>query len=285
MRVLVLGGSGMLGHKVYQKCREGFDTQVTMRGDRSKKGSVFDPSHILKIDHSDIEDPRSLVEKANPGVVINCIGITNPRNVIETYLVNAVFPHKLASACDLQGSKLIHISTDCVFSGRHGGYTELSVPDPTSLYGWSKLLGEIALPQCLTLRTSFIGREIVLRSKLSLLEWLFSKKGTRITGYTHAIFSGVTADRLSQLIVDIVETKCLTGGLFHVGGKPISKYNLLKRLIREFDLGITVIPDSEVKCDRSFSSSKFYRVTGFAISDWPQMIKELRINSHEDYHG
>lgn len=273
MRVLIFGANGMLGHKVYQACRERFDTWAALRGNYSRY-NLFDSDKIT---------PAPLIgasmAAAKPDVVINCLGVVKQRTNVSTremHYFNSVFPHRLAVACAPRGIYLIHISTDCVFSGRQGNYSETDRPDPVDQYGWSKLLGELHTPNCLTLRTSIIGREMHRRQ--GLLEWLISQRGKEVRGYTQALFTGMTTIALAQILVDLVAGDRRLWGLHHVGTAPLTKYILLGMLDSAYHLGVTVLSDSSapiVWYNRCLDSRRFYRVTGLTKPKWQDMLREL----------
>jgi dTDP-4-dehydrorhamnose reductase len=186
---------------------------------------------------------------------------------------NALFPHDLAAACRERGARLIHISTDCVFSGRKGGYTETDRPDPEDVYGRSKLLGEVATPGALTLRTSMIGREIA--TSRGLLEWFLAQSGGTVRGFTRAVFSGPTTPVLSRAIADVLERHQSLEGLYHLGAEPIDKHALLLALRDAFGLDVEIEPDDGVVIDRSLDSSRFREATGWAAPTWEEMVAEL----------
>ncbi len=168
----------------------------------------------------------------------------------------------------------MQISTDCVFSGLRGNYTEADLPDAVDLYGRTKLLGELNRPNCLTLRTSIVGWE--LKGRSSLLEWFASQRGSRIKGYRQAIYTGLSTSVLATLIGDLLETRHDLAGLFHVASEPISKYDLLRRLAEVLGWNdISIDPDDQFRCDRSLAGTRFEAVTGWRAPSWEQMIAGL----------
>jgi len=172
---------------------------------------------------------------------------------------------------------MIHISTDCIFSGKRGNYTEADQSDAEDLYGRTKFLGEVSYtPHTITLRTSIIGRE--LRNRLGLMEWFLAQKGT-IKGYRNAIFTGFTTDELSRIILNYVIPRTDLTGIYQVSSNPISKYDLLMLANDAFEKNITITPDDEYKCDRSLDSTRFREATGYKPPSWPEMIAELAIPS------
>ena len=279
-RILVLGGSGMLGHALLRVLGDRFEVFATVRDAAVWRGHQLlgDPGRVLG--GTEAEAPESAAEPLGllrPDAVINCIGIVKQREAaidpVASIQVNALFPHQLARQCAELGCRLIHISTDCVFSGRRGRYSEDDEPDPVDLYGRTKLLGEVVGPGCLTLRTSMIGRE--LAGEAGLLEWLVSRRGRRVDGYRNAIFSGLTTAALADVIAALVSDHGPLEGLFHVASEPISKLDLLDRLNRALDLGIEIDPADEPRCDRSLDGSRFAAATGIVVPSWASMIDGL----------
>ena len=279
--VLILGGSGMLGHKLFQTLRESFDAFVTLRaGGPPWQGYPFDPDHGRGIGGVEATDPdrvAAAINRARPEAVINCIGIVKQRAAAsapdQSMRVNARFPTLLARLCRERGCRLLHLSTDCVFSGLRGGYSEDDQPDPVDLYGRSKLLGEVAGEGCLTLRTSMIGRELAGRA--GLLEWFLCQRGGRVQGFRSAVFSGLTTAALARVIAALLSDHPGLEGLFHVASQPISKHDLLLRIDRALDLRIEIEPVNEPVCDRSLDGSRFASATGIMVPSWDSMIEGL----------
>jgi dTDP-4-dehydrorhamnose reductase len=226
----------------------------------------------------DFHTIAQVMAQVKPDVVVNCIGIVKQREearaAIPSILVNALFPHQLADLCQTQGARLIHLSTDCVFSGNRGRYTEEDLPDPVDLYGRTKLLGELNRPGCLTLRTSIIGWE--LKHRAGLLEWFAAQRGRTITGYRGATYTGLSTAALTRLIGDLLENHPDLSGLYHVASRPITKYELLVRLREAIGWhDIIIEPDDAFQCDRSLVGARFEATTGWAPPTWDAMIAEL----------
>jgi dTDP-4-dehydrorhamnose reductase len=297
MQILILGGAGMLGHKLFQRFRASPpDTACTIRGtiassalshiDRFQHGGV-----IEGIDGSDASALQSLLAQERPRVVINCIGVVKQRAAakqpIPSIEINALLPHHLAESCRRIGARLIHFSTDCVFSGRRGNYTEDDISDAEDLYGRTKYLGEIACGDALTLRTSIIGRE--LAHDESLLEWFLResprRNGTKrpaghhdhepVHGFTRAIYSGVTTNYLARVVESLIDEHPHLSGLYQVAAQPISKFDLLRLLRDAYRLDIEITPDPSLFCDRSMKGDKFARATGLVTPTWPELVDEL----------
>ena len=280
MRVLILGASGMLGHKLWQVFRDRFETWGTVRSSYQEyaRYDLFNRERLLGgVDASDISTVVRAFDKVQPHVVVNGTGIVKQspaaKDPIVGIEVNSLFPHRLAAICQASGARLIHISTDCVFSGRKGMYSEEDVPDAEDLYGRSKLLGEISGPYCLTLRTSLIGRE--LESTSGLAEWFLSNRGRRVQGYANAIFSGFSTLALASIIADVIERHPDLSNIYHVSSEPISKYQLLCLLREAFEIPIEIEPIPHLNIDRSLDSHRFRSATGYVPLSWEAMVQAI----------
>lgn len=285
LKVLILGVTGMLGHKLFNlmSMHDGFDVYGVARSIDGLTG-FFQPEMLKKIktniDGENIDSVLRTVVNIKPDVVINCIGVIKQAPAVrdhQTILsINSLLPHRLALVCRVAGARLIHISTDCVFDGHKGNYTEKDLPNATDLYGRSKSLGEIAYPNCITLRTSIIGHE--LKGKYGLIEWFLAQQG-RVKGYTKAIYSGFPTTELERIIREYVITNSKLEGLFHVSSNSISKYGLLKMVAAIYGKQIEIEPDESFICDRSLDSSLFRKTAGYIPPEWPVLIEEM----YKDY--
>jgi dTDP-4-dehydrorhamnose reductase len=270
----------MLGHKLCQALGPRFETSATFRSRPPRIESVFDRTRALvDVDAHRFETVVNSFRTAKPDVVINAVGIVKqlPEASLPTKSIelNALFPHLVDELCRSAGSRLIHVSTDCVFSGSQGNYTEADQPDAVDLYGLTKLLGEIVdSSAALTLRTSIIGREI--RTRHGLLEWFLAQAGGRVRGYAAAIFSGLTTSALSELIAQVIALRPEMRGLWHVSSEPVSKYQLLSWLDAAFGTGTTIDRDLSVRYDRSLDSNRFWEATSLNRPTWHAMIEQLR---------
>jgi dTDP-4-dehydrorhamnose reductase len=281
MRVCVLGAGGLLGHMLIRVLGETIDVYGTTRESRSISSPLarFLPQNkwIDKVDASKFESINKVFDTADFDIAINCIGLIKQRNVQTTHhemmLINAEFPHRLAQVANQRSVRVIHISTDCVFSGEKGNYVETDKPDPVDNYGKSKLLGELNDAKNLTLRTSHIGRELTIRK--SFIEWLLSQKGGQVEGYGHAIYSGLTSQELARLIRELLTTNKGLTGMFHVSSQPISKLEIINKLNELLNLKINVIADSKVQINRSLNSDKFRLATNLAPNNWDQMLSDF----------
>lgn len=278
MRILVLGASGMIGSTVLRVLSEKTDWEVfgSVRDENVKRFFSASIGERLRAG-VDVEHQDSLVrilDQIRPNVVVNCAGLTKHKPGAEDPLVsipiNTLMPHCLAGLCKLVGARLIHISTDCVFSGEKGGYVEDDFADARDVYGKSKALGEVHYPHTITLRTSTIGHE--LQSKYGLLDWFLSQEG-RCKGYTRAIFSGLPTVVFAQVVRDVVIPHTELSGLYHVAAKPIAKFDLLKLIADVYGKTIDMVPDDKLMIDRSLDARRFQSATGYVAPEWPELIK------------
>lgn len=281
MRVIVLGGGGMLGHKVWQRISAEFPAStVTLRGstaDHARTG-IFPPERT--VDGVDVRDFRRLegvLDALRPEVLVNCCGITPRRqdaaDVAACIEVNALLPHRLDRWAGRRGSRLITFSTDCVFDGTEGGCDEASPPSPRDVYGRTKLLGEVVEGNGLTLRTSFIGREIAHRTEL--LEWLLSNEGGMVRGFRGVLYTGVTTAFVASVVVKLIRERAELRGLYHLAGEAISKYELLRLARDAFRLDVEVVPDDTITLRHDLKGDRFREATGIVCPCWVELMDEL----------
>lgn len=279
MRVMVVGATGTLGHRLCLEWAERFECWGTVRGSVDEQvAELLAPTRLIAgVTADEPSTLRAAIEQARPEVVVNCVGAVKQAEAgqqpIPAIRVNSLFPHELAAACREASARMVHVSTDCVFSGDRGGYTEQDVPDATDIYGRSKLLGEVSGEGLLTLRTSLIGRE--LQSSLGLLEWLISNRGGSVKGFSRAVFSGLTTIALAAEIGAVLEEHPGLEGVWQLASEPIDKLELLTMLERELELGIEIVPDDTVIVDRSLDSSRLCRATGRQPRRWEEMVEVL----------
>jgi len=273
-----LGASGMLGNAVLRVMDEKQDWTV-FGTVRSSNVSRFFSDRIAQrlITGCNVENHDALVKvfaQVRPNVVINCIGLVkqlaDADDPLQAIPINSLLPHRLAGLCALLSARLVHMGTDCVFSGEKGGYTENDPSDAKDLYGKSKFLGEVDYPHAVTLRTSIIGHE--LQSAHSLIGWFLSQQD-RCKGYKRAIFSGLPTVALAQIIRDVVIPSPDLSGVYHVAAKPISKYDLLRLVADVYGKSIEIEPDDRLVIDRSLNADRFRQATGYVAPDWPELIK------------
>jgi dTDP-4-dehydrorhamnose reductase len=279
MRILILGGDGMLGHQLYKHLSLTHDVSVTLHQERrlyAKYGIFDDKNTYGGIDVRNTESLGGVLRDCEPDVVINAVGIIKQRKSakesIPSIEINALFPHRLALLCESINARMIHLSTDCVFAGTKGNYQENDPSDAEDLYGKSKYLGEVNENHCLTLRTSMIGEE--LSRKNSLLEWFLAQEES-IRGFKKAIFTGFTTQELARIIETLIVNYPYASGLYHVSSEPISKYDLLNMVKDGLKLPIEILPDTSFFCDRSLDSSKFRKEFNYQPPTWDEMIDEL----------
>ena len=280
MRILVLGATGMLGHKMVQELSASHNVFAACRNTNEfyKLGLNIGISDLFGFDAAgeSVEDILRFLKVTKPDWVINCIGVIKQLKAADDPLVaipiNALFPHRLDEACRQHGARLIHVSTDCVFNGKKlAPYLENDIPDAQDMYGRTKLMGEVSSTPGITLRTSIIGRE--LKGTSGLVEWFLSQKGT-IKGFSKALYTGFTTREFVN-IVKLVIDQNLGPGLYQVSSDPISKYDLLSLVRKEFNLQTEIEINDSFVCDRRLDSSRFRKLTGHLPKSWPVMIAEM----------
>ena len=286
--IIVLGASGMLGHVVCDVLSRRHRVVGLVRGSREAYAdleTLCGPRFSL-LDRVDSQNPaafRRCMDAIGADIVVNCAGLIKQRpecaDPTLALRANALLPRTLAAWCDRHSAKLIHISTDCVFSGALGYYSEAHEPDPVDLYGVSKLLGEIYEAPHLTLRTSLIGAQ--RHGTEGLFAWFLAQRGRTVKGFQKAIFSGLTTGAFAQLLLQIIDDHNDLTGLFHVASEPISKFDLLVEIERRLRLGIRIAKDDSVVCDRSLDGSRFAAATGISIHRWDAMLDELCVRQLE----
>jgi dTDP-4-dehydrorhamnose reductase len=282
-RIVVIGGAGMLGHKMFQILRERFpDTVCTTREDVRKP--PFDRVELLQgddvirgVDVMDFDRLQGTLKELRPDFIVNCVGIVKQREesrmAIPSIAINSLLPHKLAAFAGEWGGRVIHPSTDCVFDGKRGGYTEADDSSAEDLYGKSKFLGELHGDNGLTLRTSIIGRELV--EHRSLLDWFLAQKGKTVRGFGRVIYSGVTTNQLAEVVAMVIRDFPALHGLYQVVADPISKHDLLCLLRDAYQVEATITPDDHEVSDRSMKGDKFREATGYVSPPWPELVRRL----------
>ncbi len=279
MRILILGGDGMLGHRLFKHLVVRHDVRVTLRQDLEayQEYGLFTAQNAFSgVNLRGTDRLSGVINDFRPDAVINAVGVVKQRSEAQEYIpsleINSLLPHRLVEVCRPVGARLIHMSTDCVFSGKKGNYKESDPADAEDLYGRTKYLGEVYDKNCLTLRTSIIGIE--LSRKKSLLEWFLAQSGA-VKGFRNAIFSGFSTIEMSKIIeLMLVEHQEATG-LYHVSSDPISKFDLLSMIKKALNLPMEIIPDEQLKCDRSLDSARFHDEFGYRPPSWESMIDEL----------
>lgn len=281
MRVMILGISGMLGHKLWQVFKSRFETWGTTLGSFAELelfGDLFGRERVLSyIDVGNADSLVHMIATVRPDVVVNAVGIIkqmpSAKDYITSLSINSLFPHQLARLCRLANVRLIHISTDCVFSGRKGMYTEDDVADAEDLYGRTKYLGEVTEPGSLTIRTSIIGRELVTSN--SLVEWFLSNRGGTVRGFRQAIYTGFPTIVLAGIIADVIERFPNLYGLYQVASDPISKHDLLCLMRDAYGIDVRIEPDDSVRIDRSLDSTRFRQAVEYAPPSWHKLVDTM----------
>lgn len=268
MKLLILGGNGMAGHMLADYFRrQGKHHVFHTTRDKNDLGGLY-------VDADDIAGVEKLVEIVSPHCMINAMGVLNQfaeRDRIGAYHVNGFLPHRLRRAADNIHARLIHISSDCVFEGTRGGYTEEDIPDGTSVYALTKSLGEVRAPGHLTIRTSIIGPEI-RQGGIGLMEWFLAQKG-RVSGYERVMWNGVTTLELAKVIDSLLDSDL--SGLIHLAHpEPVSKYRLLQMMQSAFRKeGVEIIPEQTPVQDRTLVCTRS-DVT-VRLPSYPRMLTEL----------
>jgi len=280
-RVLILGATGMLGSALYDVLRSTYSLILAVRD--TKKIDLLQHAYGGTKEHRTIEIEalrcrekeyyaRFLHDVGTIDYVINGIGITAPfaqSNPEHTYFINGKLPHILA---DTFGSKMIHIATDGVYDGKKGAYDETAHKSPIGIYAESKSRGEPT--DCLTLRTSIIGRE--LERKTGLLEWFLRQEGKRITGYRKHLWNGITAKEFARVCDRIMSEpdRFPRSGLYHIFSTTISKYDMLVAFREKFNVECEIIPDDTSACNRTLSTIHSFNAD-LAIPSFEKMLAIL----------
>ena len=282
MKILILGSNGLVGNTItrYYFEKENYQTIAILR-DYSKLKLFHKKFHqkFLVIENIlDYEKTKKIIKSVKPDILINCLGITNkeitinPKQIEKFIIINSLFPHWLQRLCSNIDARLIHFSTDCIFSGNKGFYSEKDIPDPPDIYGRSKLLGELNYENTLTIRKSVIGHE--LETKKGLLEW-FLAQNNYVQGYKNVIFSGITVLELARLIDIYIIPRSDLKGILNISGQSISKFDFLKILANVYNKSIEIIPNESMNINRTLNGSQFNKLTGYRISPWSSLIKSM----------
>ncbi len=280
-RILILGATGMLGHTLLAELskNQNFDVFATARNLKAVAHRL-PPELIPKIrgfvDGDNFDTVIRALASIQPDIVINCIGIIKQQSLagdpLTAITVNAQLPHRISLVCRTAGARLIHISTDCVFDGVKGNYTEKDNSNATDLYGRSKFLGEVEYPHCITLRTSIIGHE--LTGRFGLIEWFLAQEG-KTRGFRKAIYTGFPTIEMARIISNYVIPNSQLSGLYQVSSEPISKYELLKLVAEKYQKNIEIEPYDDFYLDRSLDSSRFRGITGYNPPGWPDLVDKM----------
>lgn len=282
MNILILGANGLIGHTVFRYLRK--KTAFTVYGTIRNSGlrnyfDALDQNCIFpEVECGHFDSLAPILSLIKPNIVINCVGITKHKPSSENPLIaipiNSLLPHQISEYCKLFNARLIHISSDCVFSGMEGGYSEDDLPNATDLYGKSKALGEVSdAKNTITLRTSTIGHE--LGTTFGLLEWFLSQNDSCV-GFNRAIFSGLPTIELARVIAEFVIPNKDLHGLYNLAGEPIAKYELLKLIAHLYKKSINIDLDDKFSINRSLDSRKFEVATGYTPPKWEALINSMK---------
>ncbi len=281
MKILVFGSTGMLGHTLvkYLQSQKYIKIEFTARDERKQEicKKTFGREAKFLVDAFNPESAWNAIKEFKPDFCINCLGLIKQKdeskNFSKSIHVNSLLPHLLSDYCGEMGARLIHISTDCVYSGNKGNYTEKDIPDPLDFYGRSKLLGEVSNNNAMTIRTSIIGPEI--NTSKGLFEW-FRSSDEIVYGYSHAWFSGFPTIELSRIIFESIIKKNIKNDIYNLSSKPINKLNLLMLINEVYCLNKKILEDESIKVDRTLNCNKFVSATGFVQEEWQLMIERMK---------
>lgn len=283
-RILVLGASGMLGHVLVRVLAADPSLQVWGSLRTTEVGAAVSrlapqARWITNVHVERDDDLASAFAECRPDVVINAVGVVkqlqSASDPVTAITLNSLLPHRIAVLCGQWHARLIHISTDCVFTGTRGNYCESDAPDARDLYGRSKLLGEVVdSPWVLTLRTSIIGPELVAPGH-GLLAWFLAQRGT-VKGYRRAVFTGLPTVEVARFVQHFALARADLWGLYHLAAAPINKFELLGLFAQAYEHSISIAPDDALVIDRSLDGSRLQAATGFVAPTWPEMVSRMR---------
>lgn len=281
-RVLVVGASGMLGHQVCQQLlrRSHEVVGVTRRPEPALARLLPELAVRTGVDVLDEGSLERVVRETRSEFIINAVGLVKQSSsASDKFLstaINAWLPHRLSRLCRQAGARLLHVSTDCVFDGSRGRYTEEDPSDAKDLYGKSKWMGELDPedPTAVTFRTSIIGRELKLPGH-GLIEWFLAQSGKPIKGFARAIYTGLTTIEISRVLALAIEKQPRLHGLYHVASEPITKFELLTLVKKYSGVPVNIQRDEDFFCDRSLIMKPFRAATDYTPPSWPAMVEEM----------
>ncbi len=259
----------MLGHTLYLELKKTFEVLGVCRSQK------WHPDLVSGIDTNDLGKVSEVVQKFKPDFILNAVGVIKQldisKNKLHSIEINSLWPHKLCEIASEVGAKVVHFSTDCVFTGQKGDYTEADLTDARDTYGLTKLMGEVDYAHSLTLRTSIIGHE--LRSNVSLIDWFLSQQN-ECSGFQKAIYSGFPTITIARFLKKYVFENWFSG-MYHFSSEPINKFELLNLVAKQYDKQIKINPNTEFKIDRSLNSDKLRKLTGYVPPTWPELVAEM----------
>jgi len=286
MRILILGGNGMIGHKMYQIISKNHqDTWVTLRNSLSSYSYSEIYNFTKVIDNIDLVNFKLLLKQLdliNPDVIINACGITIRRGIdalkSNSIILNSALPHFLKEWVTSNNKRLIHFSTDCVFSGAKGDYLDNDNKDAYDLYGSTKSMGEVIDSKyAITLRGSMIGSE--LENKTELFEWFLKQKNKTIKGFSKVIYSCITTTKMAEIVIKLIDHYQNISGIYNISSKPISKFELLKLWNDFFDINANIEIDKSYTSNKNLISDNFFRTISMEQPDWVELSSQLKIDN------
>jgi dTDP-4-dehydrorhamnose reductase len=285
MRVLILGGNGMIGHKVYQfLSKEYSDTWVTLRNklDSYTFSHIYNSEKVVdEIDLLNFEYLSYKLNEINPDIIVNACGITIRRGVdnlkSNSIILNSALPHILNEWVTFNRKRLIHFSTDCVFSGDNGNYSDYDYKDATDIYGSSKSLGEVTDSKfAITLRGSMIGRE--LENNTELFEWFLKQRNKTIKGFSGVIYSGITTIKMAEIVLKLIQYFPNLSGVYNISSKAITKFDLLKLFNEHFEMNAKILDYNSYVSNKNLISSRFFSAIGLEQPEWGSLISQLKVD-------
>lgn len=289
MRILILGGNGMIGHKMYLLISKSFqDTWVSLRKNLNyyRYSEIYNSDKVMdNLDLTNFQEVLNHLNKINPDVIINACGITIRRGVEvsikNSIILNSALPHFLNEWVTTNNKRLIHFSTDCVFSGKKGDYEDNDIKDATDIYGLTKSMGEVIDSTfTITLRGSMIGRE--LENKTELFEWFLKQHNTTINGFSEVIYSGITSVKMADIVLNIIYNFPNLSGLFNVSSKAISKFDLLTLCNDYFKVDAFIKNDNSYSSNKNLISNKLFNELNMVQPAWNDLIKQLKQDCSEN---
>ena len=286
MKILILGGNGMIGHKMYQTISKIHkDTWVTLRKSLTSYSysEIYNPAKVIdNIDLINFQTISNQLNKINPDIVVNACGITIRRGIetlkSNSIILNSALPHFLNEWVTSNNKRLIHFSTDCVFTGAKGDYLDNDNKDACDLYGSTKSMGEVIDSKyAITLRGSMIGSE--LENKTELFEWFLKQKNKKIKGFNKVIYSGVTTTKMAEIVLKLIDQFPNLSGVYNISSKPISKFELLKLWNKLFDIDANIEIDNSYTSNKNLISDNFYRTISMEQPDWVELSSQLNIDN------
>ena len=286
MKILILGGNGMIGHKMYQTISKIHkDTWVTLRKSLTSYSysEIYNPEKVIdNIDLINFQTISNQLNKINPDIVVNACGITIRRGIetlkSNSIILNSALPHFLNEWVTSNNKRLIHFSTDCVFTGAKGDYIDNDNKDASDLYGSTKSMGEVIDSKfAITLRGSMIGSE--LENKTELFEWFLKQKNKKIKGFNKVIYSGITTTKMAEIVLKLIDQFPNLSGVYNISSKPISKFELLKLWNNLFDINANIEIDNSYTSNKNLISDNFYRTISMEQPDWVELSSQLNIDN------